>query len=185
MYRFPFFRPKMKLIVGLGNRGEEYVNTRHNVGFMVVDELAESMGVNKNFSNFKDMADVVKKGTLLLVKPTTLMNSSGNVVRHVTDFFKIDNSRMWVVHDDLDLRLGEFKIRKGKGPKDHKGLLSLYNKLGTKDFWHVRVGVDNRKADARIAGEEYVLQRFTKNELDKISVALGKVVDKIKEDVNL
>ncbi|MBU1071203.1 aminoacyl-tRNA hydrolase, partial [Patescibacteria group bacterium] len=114
----------MKLIVGLGNIGEKYKNTRHNVGFMVVDELE------------KHKEDL---GKVMLVKPATFMNESGRAVAKMVRFYKLDLDNLYVVHDDLDLKLGEYKIQKGVGPKVHNGILSVEKELGDKEFWRVRV----------------------------------------------
>ncbi len=135
----------MKLIVGLGNPGSKYKDNRHNVGFMVVDELAKL-----------NLTDVV------VFKPDTFMNRSGVAVKKL----QVRNLQdLYVVHDDLDIELGKFKISFGKGPKVHNGLKSIYEQLGTKDFWHVRVGIDNRmKLGFKGTGEEYVLQNFRPEE---------------------
>ena len=183
----------MKLIIGLGNPGKKYQNNRHNVGFMVVDKLIQENG-NEDWS-------VSKKGKLLhvwmrlggekveLVKPQTLVNGSGYSVAYVRrkhSDIKIED--IYVIHDDLDIKLGAYKIQKGKGPKVHKGLLSIYERTGTSGFWHVRVGVENRKKpfsilnfklSKKIPGERYVLQNFTEKEV-KI---LKSVIDKIVQDL--
>lgn len=139
----------MKLIVGLGNPGQKYKNNRHNVGFMIVDELAKL--------NLTDVA---------LFKPSTFMNKSGVAVKKL----QVRNLQdLYVVHDDLDIELGKFKISFGKGPKVHNGLNSIYEQLGTKDFWHVRIGIDNRAAIGfKGTGEDYVLQNFRPEEREII-----------------
>ncbi len=154
----------MRLVIGLGNPGKKYQNNRHNVGQMVIDELKKK----------KLPKDVVVK------KTSVFMNDSGSFIKHlISQYPKISMSSLYIVHDDLDLRLGEYKIQKGKGPREHKGLLSIYNVLGTKDFWYVRVGVDNRLPDNRIEGETYVLQDFSQEELKK----LGATIDRLGEDL--
>ena len=173
----------MRLIVGLGNPGEEYSDNRHNVGFMVVDKVAQKLKI-KEFI-FGDNAKALYARTNLkgqeieLIKPQTFMNNSGNSISYAYIKHSLCLDDLFVVHDDLDLTLGYFKIQKGKGPKDHKGLLSIYVELGTQDFWHVRVGVDNRGHDNRIPGEKYVLQDFTQEELE----ILGKAIDKITSEL--
>lgn len=143
----------MKLIVGLGNPGNKYKNNRHNVGFMVADELAKL-----------NLPDVV------LFKPQKFMNRSGVAVKNCLKKYMGKREEpilrfLFVVHDDLDIELGKFKISFGKGPKVHNGLRSIYEQLGTKDFWHVRVGIDNRAATGfRGTGEEYVLENFRPEE---------------------
>jgi PTH1 family peptidyl-tRNA hydrolase len=139
----------MNIVIGLGNPGSEYVGTRHNIGFEIVDGIAEELGVAFSSSK-KTFSEIAKVGnSLLLVKPQTFMNHSGQAVRAVLDYYNVlasdgDYSNVYVVHDDLDLALGTIKLQFGTGPKSHNGLLSMYEHLGTKQFWHARVGVDNR-----------------------------------------
>ena len=106
------------------------------------------------------------------------MNESGGVVKHVVKKHNVANDNLYVVHDDLDIKLGEYKIQLGKGPKDHNGLLDIYEKLGTKDFWHVRVGVENRDGEHRIPGEKYVLSDFTKNEKETLEGVIKQICKK-------
>lgn len=161
----------MKLIIGLGNPGEKYKSNRHNIGHLVVGELLKRP-LPKN--------TVVKK-------TDCFMNESGETVRKLVNQYKIKTSDLWIVHDDLDIPLGSYKIQFGKGPKEHKGLLSIYKELGTKDFWHVRVGIDNRMANDKwpmpngknVSGEEYVLQDFTNEELKR----LNKVIEDLTNEL--
>lgn len=153
----------MKLIVGLGNPGQKYKNNRHNVGFMVVDRLMEE-----------------KLPGIKLLKPDSFMNRSGVAVKREEPNLRF----LYVVHDDLDIELGKFKISFGKGPKVHNGLKSIYEQMGTKDFWHVRVGIDNRmKTGFRGTGEEYVLQNFRPEEREIIKNVIDKVVAEVKKEV--
>ena len=149
----------MKLIIGLGNPGEEYLNTRHNAGFLVAERLQKT----------KLPAGVVVR------KPDTFMNESGVFVKKLVDQYKLDPSNLYIVHDDLDIPLGSYKIQFGVGPKDHNGVNSVEGELGTKDFWRVRVGIDNRDASDRVPGEEYTLQDFTADE----KVILHKTIEEI------
>jgi peptidyl-tRNA hydrolase, PTH1 family len=148
----------MKLIVGLGNPGGEYVDTRHNAGFFVVDELQKSK-LPKDF--------VVKKSD-------TFMNESGDFVAEKIKNLKLKIENLYIVHDDLDIKLGEYKIQFGKGPKDHNGLKSIDEALGTSEYWHVRIGVDNRPFDNKIPGETYVLQNFSDIEKQKLGDEIRK-----------
>ena len=180
----------MKLVVGLGNPGEKYARTRHNLGFMVVDKLGQM--VNGQWSTVKKFNSLVigYQPLAIFAKPTTFMNSSGNSVKSLANYYKIQSPNVWVIYDDLDIKLGQYKIQKGVGPKLHYGVQSIESKLRTKDFWHVRVGVDNRKNEIlnsklqitnyrRISGEEYVLQEFTEEER-KI---LDKVIEKLAREL--
>ena len=153
----------MKLVVGLGNPGKKYRDNRHNVGHMVVNKLLEK-GFSKN---------------LVVKKTGVFMNESGKYVKNLIDRFKLDTPSLWVIHDDLDIALGNYKIQKGKGPKEHKGILSIEEKLGKNDFWRVRVGVENRSSDNRIPGEEYVLQDFKREELEKLAPVIDRIVQEV------
>ena len=149
----------MKLIIGLGNPGEKYKNNRHNVGQMVIEKL-QSISHNKN---------------ILLKKSGSFMNDSGDFVKSILTKSKLETSNLYIIHDDLDITLGSYKIQFGKGPKIHNGINDIQEKLGTSDFWYVRVGVDNRDPNNRIPGEQYVLEDFTNEERD----ILDKVIDEI------
>lgn len=148
----------MKLIVGLGNPGGKYKNNRHNVGFMVVDELEKL--------NLPAQADFPE---VIFFRPQKFMNRSGGEVKRLWKKWKGRIlpvlQDLYVIHDDLDIELGKFKINFAKGPRVHNGLLSIYEQLGTKDFWHVRIGIDNRlQTGFKGTGEEYVLENFRPEE---------------------
>ena len=163
----------MKLLIGLGNPGREYERTRHNVGFMVIDALA------------KRPIDGV-----MLVKPTTFMNRSGVAVKKLATSYQLPATSIYVIHDDLDIPLGKYKIQLGKGPKEHRGVVSIEQALADKNFWRVRIGVDNRQAtqpnggqasDKRqvTSGDEYVLSNFPKGEMAVIKRMIGEVADEL------
>jgi len=168
----------MKLLVGLGNPGEAHANNRHNVGFMVVDRLAGE-GVEWE-SKFEAL--ILKAKDYLLVKPQTFMNRSGEVVAKIANFYKVMIDDLTVIHDDLDIRLGEYKIQKGVGPKVHNGLISVEEQLGTANFWRVRIGVDNRiqNSEFRIQGEDYVLADFLPEEKTIIDGVIEKAVKELE-----
>jgi PTH1 family peptidyl-tRNA hydrolase len=180
----------MKLIVGLGNPGEKYQYNRHNVGFMVVDKLVQSLKskvesrdltfkVNKKFN-----ADVVMTKEYILVKPQTFMNDSGIAVAAICNFYKIKNEDLYIIHDDLDIKIGNYKIQHGKGPKVHNGLKSVEEKLGTEKFWNVRVGVENRevRGNSGIPGVVYSLQNFSP---DERTIIEGVISDTTRELFNI
>lgn len=151
----------MKLFVGLGNPGEKYLETRHNVGYLVIDELSR----------------IVKGQGLVVKKTNTFMNDSGVAVKKLINHYSLAISHLYIVHDDLDLPLGTWKIQYAKGPEDNGGINSIEQVLGTKDFWRIRVGIDNRNPEERTPGEEYVLQNFTDEEkqiLDKVTLEICK-----------
>ena len=158
----------MKLIVGLGNPGQKYEYTRHNAGFLTVDalsRLAEFSKHNFQFSN-KFEAEILQTKEVILVKPQTFMNDSGRAVAAITRFYKVPLTNLFVVHDDLDITLGNYKIQHGKGPQVHNGLLSIEDTLGSDKFWNVRIGVENRevRGNKGIPGVEYSLQNFRPDE---------------------
>lgn len=153
----------MKVIVGLGNPGSKYVHNRHNVGHMVVEKLQKS-----------------KTPKIKASKSDKFMNDSGSFVLGLTKRLTLDPKRLFVVHDDLDIKLGEFKIQFGKGPKVHNGLNDIYEKLGTNEFWHVRVGVDNRDPENRAKGDEYVLQDFTLEEKVKLDGVIKQICNQLE-----
>lgn len=151
----------MRLIVGLGNPGVTYTYTRHNIGFRVVEELARELVAN-DFRYKQDFeAEISQVEDLMLVLPQTFMNRSGWTVQRIAGFYKVGLEDIYVIHDDLDLRLGTFKLQLGKGPKIHNGILSVEQHLGHPGFWRMRVGVDNREqGDRSVKGEDYVLGKF-------------------------
>lgn len=158
----------MKLIVGLGNPGEKYKNTRHNVGFMFIEFMGRASRIMDRKLSDKFKSEIIeieyKDQKMILFKPKTFMNESGKAVSAFLNYEKILVSDLIVVHDDLDLRLGEFKIQLAKGPKIHYGVNSIEEQLGTKDFMRVRIGVDNRNMENRTPGEAYVLQNLSEKE---------------------
>lgn len=179
----------MKLIVGLGNPGEKYRNNRHNVGFTVIDEIAKALGVTNFKISKKGKAEYgwgeAGKERIELYKPQTFMNDSGLSVSYVLKKHQdLDTSHIYVIHDDLDIPFGSFKIQFGKGPKEHKGLASIDKALGTQNYWHVRVGVDARKPENRIPGEEYVLGNFTNEELENLRPFIKEIASDLLQNIS-
>jgi peptidyl-tRNA hydrolase, PTH1 family len=170
----------MKLVVGLGNPGTRYVGTRHNVGYWVVEKMAEealwtlSKSTGALFSWVK-----INDKEVELFKPQDFMNKSGLAVKEAKKKHpKLENKDIFLVYDDLDIKLSEYKISLGKGPKDHNGLKSIYEQVGVQDFWHVRVGIDN--GEFRNSGEEYVLSKWKPQEKEIINEVVDKVVKELK-----
>lgn len=173
----------MKLIVGLGNPGEKYLHNRHNAGFMVVDRITEIRDQRSEARWEKKFdAEILRLGEALLAKPQTFMNRSGEVVKNIVSFYKVEPGDLWIIHDDLDIRLGEYKIQNGVGPKIHNGITSVESNLGRKDFWRLRVGVDNRdqRSEFRIQGEDYVLADFADEEM----IIIKEVINKAAHELN-
>ena len=155
----------MRLIVGLGNPGEKYTFTRHNVGFMIIDALLDSTHcTNLNFANFKALT--FKSNNLILAKPQTFMNNSGESVNAVKKYFKIENKDIIVIHDDLDLPFGAIKFKIGGGHGGHNGLKSIDKYIGN-DYIRIRIGIGKPKEKSEIVN--YVLKKFTQDELQKLN----------------
>lgn len=152
----------MKLVVGLGNPGERYANTRHNVGFVVLDEIiikyVASPHVNKKLGAIIYSLDKER----MLLKPQTFMNRSGGPVANIVRFYKIKPEDLLVVHDDVDLSFGEIKHQFARGSAGHKGVESIINSLGTEEFNRVRVGVG--QPQGQMETDAWVLQKFSKEE---------------------
>lgn len=182
----------MQIIMGLGNPGKDYEQTRHNAGFALVDYLLEKFSLSLKFDK-KFQAEYVKTEIirnavaedLCLIKSTAFMNNSGQSLRAFLDYFypeileEDEGNHLIVAHDDLDLELGEFKLQKGKGPKVHNGLTSIYQQLGHKNFWHLRLGIDSRNGERNIPPSDYVLMKMAQAEQAKLQEVISKVSDSL------
>ena len=166
----------MHLIIGLGNIGEKYQLTRHNVGFLVIDEITKNLTTsNINKANFK--ADVLKSGYNLFVKPNTYMNNSGESVIAIKEYYKIDIENIIVVHDDLDLPFGTVKFKIGGGHGGHNGLRSIDSHIG-KEYIRVRIGIG--KPTNKTDVSNYVLSNFSKEELNKLEGIISHTIKAIE-----
>ena len=169
-----------KIIVGLGNPGEKYVNTRHNAGFLVVDEIVAAEGMEwKQDKKFKSL--VAQSGEFLIVKPQTSMNLSGEAVSKIAFYYKATPQKLFVIHDDVDFPTLTYKIQFGRESSGHKGAEEIINRLGTKDFWRVRVGV-GRPQSGTFEVEDYVLSVFKKEEIVKITDLAAEIFIDIKQN---
>jgi len=165
----------MQMVVGLGNPGDHYLHTRHNAGFLLADFVLQTIISGASFeTSSKFNAQFYKKNELLVVKPLSFMNESGKVVAKFSQHFKIVPEQIFVAHDDLDIGLGEYKIQKGIGPKDHNGLNSVIEGLGSANFWRIRLGIDSRNGTRDIPGEAYVLEALQPEELNELLEAIKK-----------
>lgn len=176
----------MKLIVGLGNPGKEYENNRHNVGFMLVDYLAQLLSNNSPqfFTDKYLNAQIYKTDQIIFAKPNTFMNNSGVAVKQVVSRFMFHVlSDLIVAHDDLDIPLGKFKIQMANGPKLHNGIDSIEAHLKTKEFYRIRIGVENRDPERRIPGETYVLQNFTPEEMKIVMDTFPKIYERLQKEI--
>ena len=156
----------MKLIIGLGNPGPEYLNSRHNLGFMVLDSLHAHYKFENWKSKFDGMYASKRFGSekIILVKPQTYMNLSGFCVAKFKQFFKVDNGDIFVIYDDIDLVFGNKKLKQGGGDGGHKGVRSISQHLGTKNFNRIRIGIGRPKEKKDVSS--FVLSNFSKTEID-------------------
>ncbi|MBU0974657.1 aminoacyl-tRNA hydrolase [Patescibacteria group bacterium] len=173
----------MNIVAGLGNPGEVFNNTRHNAGLEIVQSLSETLGCPKFSLKKKMQSEVCKLDQNVFVKPQTFMNGSGFSVKAVLDYYlkksQTNYENLYIIHDDLDIALGDFKIKFASGPVGHNGLMSIYQHLGTKNFWHVRIGIDTREGDRTMSSPVYVLQKFNVNETQKFNSVKMKVIKRL------
>ncbi len=158
----------MKMIVGLGNPGKEYEYTRHNIGFMMIDEYARHYNITGFKTKFNGLfAKVYRNGEyFILLKPLSYMNLSGTVVKRFASFFKIKPEDILVIHDDLDLPVGKIKIKFKGSSGGHNGIQNIIDNLKTEIFPHFKVGIDK---DENILYKDYVVGKFNKSDLEKIN----------------
>ena len=159
----------MKLIVGLGNPGKEYQNTRHNMGFNLIDSYLDYKKIDENWSSKFDgkyLQTTIGREKVLFLKPQTYMNLSGDSVRKIVDYYQIDINDILVVSDDLDLLVGNFKLKMSGSCGGHNGLRDIENKLGTTDYKRLKIGISNNK---ELDTKDYVLGTFSKAEKDTLN----------------
>lgn len=165
----------MKLVVGLGNPGKEYARVRHNLGFMVLDQLIkEQWEENKKLKSL-----IIKTEDTIFAKPQTYMNNSGVAVRAIADYYKIQPEDITIVYDELDLPLGTVRVRKEGGAAGHRGVESIIEALGTDQFTRVRLGI----GPASYAPEKFVLDPFTKEEEPAADNMIKQAVESIDRDL--
>lgn len=171
----------MILIVGLGNPGEKYKNTRHNIGFRIIDEFRKKF----NFPDFKsskkfgaEISDnFFERKKIILAKPEKFMNNSGLAVKFLTVNYKIPATNLWIVHDDIDLSFGKIRISRARGPAGHKGVQSVIGKIGTKNFIRFRIGIRPKHYRKLVCGtEKFVLQKFTKREEKMVKEIIQRTI---------
>ena len=155
----------MKLIVGLGNPGKEYKNTRHNVGFMVLDYILGDVNWKTKFNGLY-YEDNVKGEKVIYVKPTTYMNLSGNCLREFVNFYKIDKKDILVIHDDLDLPFLKYRLKYKSSSGGHNGIKSIISNLGTDEIPRLKIGIGNSK---NIDTKDYVLGSISKKDMEEFN----------------
>lgn len=165
------------LFVGLGNPGDKYAKNRHNIGFMVVDEMARAYRGSPFRGKFQGLVSeaVIDGVKVILLKPQTYMNLSGQSVAAAAKFFKIAPGRIVALHDELDLAPGKMRVKTGGGNAGHNGLKSMQAHLGTPDFMRVRLGIGHPGDKDRVSG--YVLSDFAKVEMPWVGALVGAVAD--------
>lgn len=174
----------MKLIVGLGNPGKKYERTRHNVGFGVIDSLAQTLECDdfKEKKKFKAYVTEtqIDEEKIILAKPLTYMNLSGETVVSIMNFYKIKPENVWVVCDDLDFPFGVFKIRLKGGPGSHNGLKSISTLVGSEDYPRFRIGIEARNEEnTPKEAKDFVLGRFSSKE----EASIGKTISKVAQSI--
>jgi len=166
----------MDMIVGLGNPGPGYKDTRHNIGFKVLDLLCRGYGVRLDNRRFQSRNARIKAdgNDIILLCPMTYMNLSGNAVRLCADYYKIDMGHILVVHDDLDLQAGRIKVSRGGGAGGHKGIKSIIDHLGGTEFPRVRIGIGRPRYNE--STEDFVLSPFYSDQTEVIESAIQTAV---------
>lgn len=169
---------EMKALIGLGNPGKKYTNTRHNIGFELIDKIQREY----NFPDFKFDKKfdslVSKKGDLFIMKPQTFMNRSGMAVRALKDYYNIDSKDLLIIHDDADIDLGKVKIDFSRSSGGHKGVQSIIDHLKTKNFWRIRFGISKDEKEKAI---NITLKKFSKKERETIEPLTDKLLKEIEE----
>ena len=171
----------MKLIVGLGNPGKKYEKTRHNCGFMAVDfyNVKYSLTEKTKFNGFYT-ENTINNEKIILLKPQTYINLSGNCVSQFVNYFNINIEDIYVIYDDVDFEVGSFKIRRNGSSGGHNGIKSIINNLKTENIKRIRIGISKND----IPLEDYVLQKFGKEDLEKINSILP-TISSIIDDISI
>lgn len=168
---------KMKCIVGLGNPGKQYEQTRHNVGFLTIDELSRMLNIPLDQSKHKGLYGIgfYQGEKVLLLKPLTYMNLSGESIRAIVDYYQIDIEDLVLIYDDLDLPVGKIRLRQKGSAGGHNGIKSAIAHLGTQEFNRIRIGID--RPPKGMAVPDYVLGRFSKEEQPSVADSVKKSAD--------
>ena len=176
----------MKLIVGLGNPGKKYEKTRHNVGFMALDRLHQELKkyniseweLSKKF-NSQICGCTINSEKIILAKPMTFMNTSGEAVQLIAQYYKIEPESITVIHDDKDIKLGEVKIQKDQGHAGHNGIRSIIDHIGSQNFTRVRIGIAGANEKKMIDIAKFVLGKFGIFEKGKLEKSIAKALEEI------
>lgn len=171
----------MYLIVGLGNPEPEYGKTRHNMGFDVINKISKTCNIEVSQSKFKGLFGMgeIKGEKVILLKPQTFMNLSGESIVQIKSFYKIPPNKIIVIYDDMDLEVGIIKLRKKGGPGTHNGMKSVLGKLGTEKIKRVRVGIGKPKKESAII--DYVIKKLSKEEQQVLDESTTKAANAVLE----
>lgn len=172
----------MRLVVGLGNPGVEYVNTRHNIGFMFLDYITNNQDftLNKKF-NALEYETNINGEKILFIKPLTFMNLSGESVIKYINFYKIDINNLLVIQDDLDMETGKYKLMYNHGDGGHNGIKNIMHNLGSREFLRLKIGISKANIDTK----DYVLGKFNKDELAILNSTFIKLSNFLNDYVSI
>ena len=170
----------MKLVVGLGNPGKEYENTRHNIGFMAIDKILNyyNLEMKKEMLDGMYVQSIINNEKYIFLKPSKYMNLSGTVIKKYVDYFNIDVEDILVIHDDLDLELGKIRLRLKGSSGGHNGLKDIENNLKTNEYKRIKIGISNNK---NIDTKDYVLGHFNSDEKVIIDNTLNTLLEVFKD----
>lgn len=176
----------MKLIIGLGNPGKQYQNSRHNLGFRIINALRQDLEF-ENWQSAKKFRSSISRGVfagkkIILAKPETFMNDSGKAARLLADYYQIKPEQILVVHDEADLPFGEIRRQTGRGPAGHRGVESIINHLKTNGFGRIRIGINPQGGTDRSL-EDFVLEKFTPQEEELIPEIIKRILKIIKTEI--
>ena len=171
----------MYLIVGLGNPEEEYSKTRHNMGFNTINKISQQYNIEVKQNKFQALygSGIIEKEKVILLKPQTYMNLSGNSVKKIVDFYKIEKEKILVIYDDMDIEPGKIKIRKKGSSGGHNGMKSIIQMIGTEEFPRIRIGIGRPKHN----GDEinYVIGAIPEEEISKLNEGIEKAKEAVIE----
>jgi peptidyl-tRNA hydrolase, PTH1 family len=173
----------MYIIAGLGNPGSKYENTRHNMGFKVIDRLAEEFGISVNRAKFKGLIGEGRIGNekVILLKPQTYMNLSGQSVREIVDYYKVPDENLIVIYDDFDLPIGSIRIRKSGGPGTHNGMKSVVGELNSRRFPRVRIGIGSSDGSTI----DFVIGKVSKSEQQILAETAKATSDAVADIIRI
>lgn len=172
----------IKLIVGLGNPEEQYKNTRHNLGFLVIDKLREKLELPDLKEEKKFNSMISSQDKLILAQPLTYMNNSGQAVQAIANFYKITPEEILVIQDDLDLPLGEIRQKSESSAGGHNGIQSIIDQLGSNKFHRIKIGITTPDRSPQMDSADYVLQNFSSEEMATIKKSIDEAVSLVQSE---